>query len=218
MVCANAGIGVVAAAAMPATTTTTAWYRVMAVNLDGVVHTVKATVPGDARAGRWRSRRDHLVGRRDHRAAVRVRGLHDVEVRRAWAGRVAAPEPRRGGHRRVDPVPGPHRHGDPRRAAARPRTSSSSGSRERWTRSRSGGPWSAASARTRPYIFSHGEFADEFQQLFDEIVAAVPRRPGGARRPGPVRARATRPVRPIAAPPRARLTPAVRRRSDSSCA
>ena len=26
----------------------------------------------------------------------------------------------------------------------------------------------------RPYIFSHGEFADEFRSLFDEIVAAVP--------------------------------------------
>jgi NAD(P)-dependent dehydrogenase (short-subunit alcohol dehydrogenase family) len=171
IVCANAGIG--GGGAAVADPSYDGWERVMAVNLDGVVNTVKATVP----AMRERGAGGHVVITSsvagitalpfEHGAYTTskfaVRGLGEsLRLSLAEAGigvSILCPGLTDTGilgggdeetveFERIEGAMDPIEVG---RAVVR-------GIRE-----------------NAPYIFTHAEFADEFRSLFDELVDAVPR-------------------------------------------
>lgn len=170
VVCANAGIG--GGGGAVADPSFEGWERVMAVNLEGVVNTVKAIVP----AMRERARGGHVVITSsvagiaalpyEHGAYTTskfaVRGLGE-SLRLSLAedgigvsilcpgltdtGILGGPSENTVEFQRIDGAMDPLEVGY---AVVR-------GIRE-----------------NAPYIFTHAEFADEFRSLFDAIVAAVP--------------------------------------------
>ena len=171
VVCANAGIG--GGGGHVADDEYDVWNRVMAVNLDGVVHTVKSTVP----AMRERGAGGHVVVTSSVAGVTAlpyefgayttskfaVRGLGEsLRLSLAEEGigvSILCPgltntgildEANADGNvefQRVDGAMDPIAVG-----------------------------WAVVRGirENAPYIFTHGEFADEFRQLFDEIVDAVP--------------------------------------------
>lgn len=171
VVCANAGVG--GGGGHVAADEYTVWNRVMAVNLDGVVHTVKSTVP----AMRERGAGGHVVVTSSVAGVTAlpyefgayttskfaVRGLGEsLRLSLAEEGigvSILCPgltntgildEANDDGNVEFERVSGAMDPIEVGWAVVR-------GIRE-----------------NAPYIFSHGEFADEFRTLFDEIVAAVP--------------------------------------------
>lgn len=171
VVCANAGVG--GGGGHVAADEYEVWNRVMAVNLDGVVHTVKATVP----AIRSRGEGGHVVVTSSVAGVTAlpfefgayttskfaVRGLGEsLRLSLAEEGigvSILCPgltdtgildEANDDGNVEFERVAGAMDPVEVGWAVVR-------GIRE-----------------NAPYIFSHGEFADEFRQLFEEIVAAVP--------------------------------------------
>jgi NAD(P)-dependent dehydrogenase (short-subunit alcohol dehydrogenase family) len=170
VVCANAGIG--GGGAAVADPTYGGWEQVMAVNLDGVVNTIKAVVPGM----RARGEGGHVVITSsvagitalpyEHGAYTTskfaVRGLGE-SLRLSLAeegigvsilcpgltdtGILGGASGETVEFQRIDGAMDPFEVG---RAVVR-------GIRD-----------------NAPYIFTHAEFADEFRALFDAIVAAVP--------------------------------------------
>jgi NAD(P)-dependent dehydrogenase (short-subunit alcohol dehydrogenase family) len=171
VVCANAGIG--GGGGHVATDEYDVWNRVMKVNLDGVVHTVKSTVP----AMRERGLGGHVVITSSvagitalpfefgayTTSKFAVRGLGEsLRLSLAEEGigvSILCPgltntgildETNDDGNVEFERVDGAMDPIDVGWAVVR-------GIRE-----------------NAPYIFSHGEFADEFRSIFDEIVDAVP--------------------------------------------
>jgi NAD(P)-dependent dehydrogenase (short-subunit alcohol dehydrogenase family) len=171
VVCANAGIG--GGGGHVAADEYDVWNRVMRVNLDGVVHTVKSTVP----AMRERGAGGHVVITSSvagitalpfefgayTTSKFAVRGLGEsLRLSLAEEGigvSILCPgltdtgildEANDDGNVEFERVQGAM---DPIEVG--------------WAVVRGIG-------ENAPYIFSHGEFADEFRALFDEIVAAVP--------------------------------------------
>jgi NAD(P)-dependent dehydrogenase (short-subunit alcohol dehydrogenase family) len=171
VVCANAGIG--GGGGHVAADEYEVWNRVMAVNLEGVVHTVKSTVP----AMRARGAGGHVVITSSvagitalpfefgayTTSKFAVRGLGEslrLSVAEDGIGvSILCPgltntgildEANDDGNVEFERVAGAMDPIEVGWAVVR-------GIRE-----------------NAPYIFSHGEFADEFRELFDEIVAAVP--------------------------------------------
>jgi NAD(P)-dependent dehydrogenase (short-subunit alcohol dehydrogenase family) len=171
VVCANAGIG--GGGGHVAADEYAVWRRVMGVNLDGVVHTVKATVP----AMRARRVGGHVVITSSVAGVTAlpfefgayttskfaVRGLGEsLRLSLAEEGigvSILCPgltdtdileEENRDGNVEFERVAGAMDPIEVGWAVVR-------GIRE-----------------NAPYIFTHGEFADEFRSLFDEMVAAVP--------------------------------------------
>jgi NAD(P)-dependent dehydrogenase (short-subunit alcohol dehydrogenase family) len=171
VVCANAGIG--GGGGHVAADEYDVWNRVMRVNLDGVVHTVKSTVP----AMRGRGAGGHVVITSSvagitalpfefgayTTSKFAVRGLGEsLRLSLAEEGigvSILCPgltdtgildEANDDGNVEFERVAGAMDPIEVGWAVVR-------GIRE-----------------NAPYIFSHGEFADEFRSLFDEIVAAVP--------------------------------------------
>lgn len=170
VLCANAGIG--GGGGAVADPDTEGWARVMAVNLDGIVNTVKAAVPGmrERRAGGHVVVTSSVAGITalpfEHGAYTTskfaVRGLGEsLRLSLAEEGigvSILCPGLTRtaildtGGDESIEfeTIDGAMDPLEVGFAVVR-------GIRE-----------------NAPYIFSHGEFADEFRSLFDEIVAAVP--------------------------------------------
>lgn len=170
VVCANAGVG--GGGGHAADDEYVGWQRVMSVNLDGVVHTVKATVP----AMRARGGGGHVVITSsvagitalpyEHGAYTTskfaVRGLGEslrlslaeegIGVSILCPGLTDTAILGGGDEETVEfeRIEGAMAPVDVGRAVVR------------------------GIRANAPYIFTHGEFADEFRQLFDEIVAAVP--------------------------------------------
>lgn len=171
VVCANAGIG--GGGGHVAADEYEVWNRVMAVNLDGVVHTIKSTVP----AMRERGAGGHVVVTSSVAGVTAlpfefgayttskfaVRGLGEsLRLSLAEEGigvSILCPgltntgildETNDDGNVEFQRVEGAMDPIEVGWAVVR-------GIRE-----------------NAPYIFSHGEFADEFRRLFDEIVDAVP--------------------------------------------
>jgi NAD(P)-dependent dehydrogenase (short-subunit alcohol dehydrogenase family) len=171
LVCANAGIG--GGGGHVAVDEYEVWDRVMAVNLDGVVHTVKSTVP----AMRERGAGGHVVITSSvagitalpfefgayTTSKFAVRGLGEsLRLSLAEDGigvSILCPgltntgildETNDDGNLEFERVDGAMNPIEVGWAVVR-------GIRE-----------------NAPYILTHGEFADEFRMLFDEIVAAVP--------------------------------------------
>ena len=171
VVCANAGIG--GGGGHVAADEYEVWDRVMRVNLDGVVHTVKATVP----AIRARGEGGHVVITSSvagitalpyefgayTTSKFAVRGLGEsLRLSLAEEGigvSILCPGLTNTGILHEDNTDG------------NVDFSTGTGAMD---------PVEVGWAVVRgirenaPYIFSHGEFADEFRELFDEIVAAVP--------------------------------------------
>lgn len=171
VVCANAGIG--GGGGHVAADEYEVWNRVMRVNLDGVVHTVKSTVP----AMRERGAGGHVVITSSVAGVTAlpfefgayttskfaVRGLGEsLRLSLAEEGigvSILCPgltntgildETNDDGNVEFERVPGAM---DPLEVG-----------------------WAVVRGirENAPYIFTHGEFAGEFRSLFDEIVAAVP--------------------------------------------
>lgn len=171
VVCANAGIG--GGGGHVADDEYEVWNRVMRVNLDGVVHTVKSTVP----AMRERGAGGHVVVTSSVAGVTAlpyefgayttskfaVRGLGE-SLRLSLAEEGIGVSILCPGLTNTGILHEGNEDGNVD-------FSSSTGAMD---------PIEVGWAVVRgiranaPYIFSHGEFADEFRQLFDEIVAAVP--------------------------------------------
>jgi NAD(P)-dependent dehydrogenase (short-subunit alcohol dehydrogenase family) len=175
VVCANAGIGVGGGGGGHAADDDyAAWARVMAVNLDGVVHTVKETVP----AMRERADGGHVVITASVAGITALPFEYGAYTTSKFAVRGFGESLRLSLAEEGIGVsilcPGLTNTGilDEEGAADNVEFERIEGAMD---------PIEVGWAVVRgiranaPYIFSHGEFADEFQQLFDEIVAAVPR-------------------------------------------
>lgn len=171
VVCANAGIG--GGGGHVAIDEYEVWDRVMRVNLDGVVHTVKATVP----AMRERGEGGHVVVTSSVAGVTAlpyefgayttskfaVRGLGEsLRLSLAEDGigvSILCPGLTNTGIL--------HEGNDDGNVDFSNSTGAMDPIEVGWAVVR-------GIRENAPYIFSHGEFADEFRQLFDEIVAAVP--------------------------------------------
>ena len=174
VVCANAGIGVVAGGGHAGDDDYGAWSRVMAVNLDGVVHTIKETVP----AMRARADGGHVVITASVAGITALPFEYGAYTTSKFAVRGLGESLRLSLAEEGIGVsllcPGLTNTG----------ILDENGSADNVEFERIDGAmdpievgWAVVRGirANAPYIFSHGEFADEFQQLFDEIVAAVPR-------------------------------------------
>jgi NAD(P)-dependent dehydrogenase (short-subunit alcohol dehydrogenase family) len=175
VVCANAGIGVGGGGGGHAADDDyEAWGRVMAVNLDGVVNTVKETVP----AMRERAAGGHVVITSSVAGITALPFEYGAYTTSKFAVRGFGESLRLSLAEEGIGVsilcPGLTDTGilDERHADENVEFERIDGAMD---------PIEVGWAVVRgiranaPFIFSHGEFADEFQQLFDEIVAAVPR-------------------------------------------
>jgi NAD(P)-dependent dehydrogenase (short-subunit alcohol dehydrogenase family) len=170
VVCANAGIGGGGGAA--ADPEWEGWARVMAVNLDGVVNTVKAIVP----AMRDRGRGGHVVITSSVAGITALPFEHGAYTTSKFAVRGLGESLRLSLAEEGIGVsilcPG------------LTDTAILGGEHEETVEfQRIDGAMDALDVGyavvrgirdNAPYIFTHAEFADEFRQLFDELVAAVP--------------------------------------------
>lgn len=170
VVCANAGIG--GGGAAVADPDPEGWERVMAVNLGGVVNTVKATVP----AMRARDAGGHVVVTSSVAGITALPFEHGAYTTSKFAVRGLGESLRLSLAEEGIGVsvlcPGLTDTGILGAA-----------SEETVEFERIGGamdPLEVGQAVVRgirenaPYIFTHAEFADEFRMLFDELVAAIP--------------------------------------------
>lgn len=171
VVCANAGIG--GGGAAVADPSRDQWDRVMAINLDGVVNTVKATVPGI----RERARGGHVVVTSSVAGVTALPFEHGAYTTSKFAVRGLGESLRLSLAEEGIGVsvlcPGLTDTGilggDGDGASVEfDRISGAMDPLEVGQRVVRGMRANA------PYIFTHAEFADEFRTLFDEIVSAVP--------------------------------------------
>ena len=170
LACANAGVG--GGGAAVADPDFGGWDRVMAVNLDGVVNTVKAIVPGM----RDRASGGHLVVTSSVAGVTALPFEHGAYTTSKFAVRGLGESLRLSLAEEGIGV-----------SVLCPGLTQTaildSGSEESVEFDSIQGAMDPAEVGYRvvrgvranaPYIFTHAEFADEFRALFDEIVAAVP--------------------------------------------
>ena len=174
LVCANAGVG--GGGAAVADPGTDAWDRVLAVNLGGVVNTVKAIVPGMRDHNRITSTGGHVVVTASVAAITALPFEHGAYTVSKFGVRGLGESLRLSLAEEGIGVsilcPGLTRTGI-----------LDAGGEESIEFATIDGAMSPLEVGQRvirgvranaPYIFTHGEFADEFRSIFDEIVAAVP--------------------------------------------
>lgn len=170
IVCANAGIGGGGAAVDDPSRER--WDRVMAVNLDGVVNTVKATVPGI----RERAQGGHVVVTASVAGVTALPFEHGAYTTSKFAVRGLGESLRLSLAEEGIGVsvlcPGLTDTGilggDAEASVEFERISGAMDPMEVGRRVVRG------IRENAPYIFTHAEFADEFRSLFDDIVRAVP--------------------------------------------
>ncbi len=170
VICANAGLG--GGGAAVADPDRDDWDRIMAVNLDGVVNVVKATVP----AMRARAAGGHVVVTSSVAGITALPFEHGAYTTSKFAVRGLAESLRLSLAEEGIGVsvlcPGLTR--------TNMLDHSTDGSVEFAPIDGAMDPLEVGRRVVRgvranaPYIFTHGEFADEFRSLFDDIVAAVP--------------------------------------------
>jgi NAD(P)-dependent dehydrogenase (short-subunit alcohol dehydrogenase family) len=174
LVCANAGIG--GGGAAVADPDAEVWDRVLAVNLGGVVNTVKAIVPGMRERNRASSTGGHVVVTASVAAITALPFEHGAYTASKFGVRGLGESLRLSLAEEGIGVsilcPGLTRTGI--------LDSGGEDSIEFATIDGAMSPLEVGQRVIRgvranaPYIFTHGEFADEFRSIFDEIVAAVP--------------------------------------------
>jgi len=176
LLCANAGLG--GGGAAVADSETDGWNRMMAVNLGGVVNTVKAIVPAMRDRNRDDRRGGHVVVTASVAAITALPFEHGAYTTSKFAVRGLGESLRLSLAEEGIGVsvlcPGLTRTG------ILDRDDRSDSTVEFTALTGAMDPIEVGHRVVRgvranaPYIFTHGEFADEFASLFDEIVEAVP--------------------------------------------